>query len=212
MKFTTADGTEVDIPDEQVMGSKAFTDLKTSLEAQIADLKAKAPGAGQQVVDATALNTLTASVTALTGKVTELSTTIEDTKKAQAKKDAEAKVAKLVKEGKIKADAETQATFVELATNAPEQFDKMAEKLQPIVALRQPFGSDSSGLEGEEAATQMHQLVRKHIEDEAKAGRKVSPSDAIKAVSLANPDLAREYRSQMNQPGRVDAGRADRVN
>jgi phage I-like protein len=201
IKIKDAAGNEVEVPET------AITELDTvkSMQAQITELTEKvkkAPGDGQQVVDAAVLGTLTKSVEALTGKVTELSTELASTKAASTKAQAEQKVRELVRSGKIAADDDTKKTFVELAMNAPDQFEKVTSKLQPILKLNTTHGVDSEG-DGS-AGSAITEMQAKVTEAVTKAGgpSKLSAKDAIHQVSLSDPALANRYRMEMNQnPG-----------
>jgi hypothetical protein len=135
----------------------------------------------------------------LTGKVTELSTELASTKTTAQETAANAKVDVLIRQGKIAADKDTRATFVELAMNAPEQFEKVTAKLKPIVMLNTQHGSDDGGTGNEGSAIdEMNKAVRDQV-TAAGGPTKLSTKEAIRSVSLSNPDLASRYRQEMNQ-------------
>lgn len=108
---------------------------------------------------------------------------------------ANRKVLDLIKAGKLAKKQQDWA--VKYALNDPEGFDEYATTLDPIVDLGRERGdAGQQQVESKDPIVELSEKVTEYIA--GNGGRdKVKYSDAMRAVTLQNPELAERYRAAM---------------
>lgn len=192
IKLKDASGNEVEIP------ASAISLDALSGVPEIDALKSKVPGDGARVVSSDEFDKITQKVTELSNITTDLKARAEsaETRAREAeKKLREETLSSLKRTGRIDGADETFGKGLLEMSNGGELFDKWADAMKtraPKVELGAVHGS---GGEGDNVTPDAQKFVA--LVEEYEKTNKVGRREALAAIQLSHPLLAKAYREDV---------------
>lgn len=174
---------------------------------------AKLPGDDQKVVSASEFAALSTQLTTLSASVDGLKTSLSESEAKRIESDnalkaqtADTRVADLLRNGLIKSDDGSKAFARKMAMLSDAEFTEYKNTLVRVVPLSdvRGSGSDNGDGNGGDVVKTFLKKVGDHHEAATAKNPKARYSDSLRAVSLADKDLARQYHDAVNVP--VQAG------
>jgi len=125
-------------------------------------------------------------------KLSATEATVQELAAKQANREATERVDGAIRARKIR-PAE-KAFWVEFARDKPREFGEYVDK--QAVLFSAPLGSEADAPDAN-ATEQLNQLANERIAEAAKTGAKLSMRDALMQVTREQPQLARQYRTEL---------------